>query len=71
MLMGKNVEADLSYKLEVRCRQLLFDDTVHLLDVLRGVKSDKYQLGKIRTLINYLKFHKDDAYYILFLFQHG
>jgi hypothetical protein len=64
LALGENVEADFNYKLGIRCRQLLFDDTLHMLDVLRGVKTPKYQLGKMRTLINYLKFYEDDAYYI-------
>jgi predicted ATP-grasp superfamily ATP-dependent carboligase len=59
--IGKNLD----YKKGVKCRSLLFEDTKHLLSVLSGAKSPKYKIGKLQTLINYLKFYEDDAYFIL------
>ena len=65
MAMNGDIETDLSYKEGVICRHLLFDDTKHLLSVMRGDKSPKYNLGKIATLVNYLNFFHDDSYFIL------
>jgi predicted ATP-grasp superfamily ATP-dependent carboligase len=62
-----NINEDLSYRVGLKCRNLLFGDLKHLVSVLVGRKSPKYQLGKIRTLLNFLKFHEDDSYYILSL----
>jgi predicted ATP-grasp superfamily ATP-dependent carboligase len=65
MAMKGDIETDLSYKEGVTCRHLLFDDTKHMLSVMRGNKSPKYTLGKLATLVNYLNFFHDDSYFIL------
>ncbi len=65
MAMEQDIETDLSYKAGVTCRDLLFEDTKHLISVLRGAKSPKYTPGKTATLINFLKFHRDDSYFVL------
>ena len=62
-----DIDEDLSYRVGLKCRNLLFSDLKHLVSVLVGKKSPKYQLGKIRTLVNFLKFYEDDSYYILSL----
>jgi predicted ATP-grasp superfamily ATP-dependent carboligase len=67
MVVNDDVETDLNYKVGVRCRHLLFEDTRHLISILKGNKSPKYTLGKMATLINYLNFFRDDAYYVLSL----
>ncbi len=59
-----DIETDLSYKTGITCRNLLFEDTKHMISILRGAKSPKYTLGKTATFLNYLKFHQDDSYFI-------
>jgi predicted ATP-grasp superfamily ATP-dependent carboligase len=61
MEMNGDIEKDLSYKVGVVSRHLLFADTNHLLSVLKGAKSPRYNLGKMATLINYLNFFRDDS----------
>ncbi|OGP60331.1 MAG: hypothetical protein A2V65_00740 [Deltaproteobacteria bacterium RBG_13_49_15] len=63
-LLG-DIETDFSYREGIKCRHLLYADTLHLVSVLRGEKSLKYNLGKIRTVLNFLKFWEDDSYFIL------
>jgi hypothetical protein len=46
-------------------RHLLFNDIKHLISVLRGGKSLKYDTRKIPVLLNFLKFRRDDAYFII------
>ncbi len=65
MSINGDIDTDLSYKEGVTCRHLLFEDTKHMISVLRGAKSPKYSLGKMTTLINYLNFFRDDSYFIL------
>ncbi len=65
-LLG-DIETDFSYREGVKCRHLLYADTLHLVSVLRGAKSLKYNLGKTRTVLNFLKFWQDDSYFILSL----
>ena len=65
MTMKGDIETDLSYKEGVTCRHLLFEDTKHLISVLRGTKSPKYNLGKMATILNYLNFFHDDSYFVL------
>jgi len=67
MAVNGDVETDLNYKAGVKCRHLLFEDTRHMISVLKGNKSPKYTTGKIMTLLNYLNFFNDDAYYVLSL----
>jgi len=65
MAVEGDIEEDFSYRTGVKCRHLLFGDTRHLISVLKGAKSPKYKAGKVRTLLNYLKFGRDDSYFIL------
>ncbi len=65
LVLAGDIETDLSYREGVTCRHLLFEDTKHLISVLRGAKSPKYTTGKTATLINFLKFHRDDSYFVL------
>ncbi|HKK43686.1 MAG TPA: hypothetical protein VJ963_14815, partial [Bacteroidales bacterium] len=51
----------------IKCRHLLFEDTNHMLSILRGTKSPKYKYGKIRTVMNYLNFFNDNSYFVLSL----
>ena len=67
MALEGDIETELSYKEGVTCRHLLFEDTKHVFSVLRGVKSPKYTLGKLFTLLNYLNFFRDDSYFVLSL----
>ncbi|MCB0283320.1 MAG: ATP-grasp domain-containing protein, partial [Calditrichaeota bacterium] len=60
-----DVETVIDYPAGVKTRYLLYSDTKHMLSVLRGEKSPKYKLGKIKTLINYLNFFGDDGYYVV------
>ncbi len=65
MATAGDIEADFSYREGVTCRHLLFEDTKHMIDVMRGVKSPKYTIGKTATLLNYLKFYRYDSDFIL------
>jgi predicted ATP-grasp superfamily ATP-dependent carboligase len=67
MAVYGDIEPDLSYRKGVVGRHLLFEDTKHLMSVLRGEKSPKYNLGKMATLISYLNFFRDDCYFVLSL----
>jgi predicted ATP-grasp superfamily ATP-dependent carboligase len=67
MAIEGDIETDLSYKENITCRHLLFEDTKHMLSVLKGTKSPKYNYGKISTLLNYLNFFRDDSYFVLSL----
>jgi predicted ATP-grasp superfamily ATP-dependent carboligase len=67
MALQGDIETDLAYKEGITCRNLLFEDTKHMLSVMKGVKSPKYTLGKTATLLNYLNFFRDDSYFILSL----
>lgn len=67
MALDGDIETDLTYREGVRCRYLLFEDTKHLISILKGVKSPKYSAGRLRTLLNYLNFFRDDSYFILSL----
>lgn len=65
MTKDGDIETDFSYREGVTCRHLLFQDTKHLISILKGVKSPKYQQGKVAALLNYLNFFRDDSYFIL------
>jgi predicted ATP-grasp superfamily ATP-dependent carboligase len=65
MALNGDIEEDLSYREGVTCRHLLFEDTKHMVSVLRGARSPKYKMGKMRTLVNYLNFFNDNAYFVL------
>lgn len=67
LAMQGDIETDLSYKTDVTCRHLLFEDTKHLMSVLKGTKSPKYTIGKMATVLNYLNFFRDDSYFVLSL----
>jgi len=67
LAVNGNIDVDFTYQAGIRCRNLLFEDTKHLISVWRGVKSPKYKIGKIQTLVNYLNFCRDDSYFILSL----
>lgn len=65
MTLNGDIETDFSYKEGVTCRNLLFEDTKHMFSILKGAKSPKYNSGKTRTLINYLKFNRDHSCFII------
>jgi predicted ATP-grasp superfamily ATP-dependent carboligase len=65
MAVNGDIEPDLSYKEGVTCRHLLFEDTKHLISILKGVKSPKYSYGRMATLLNYLNFFRDDSYFVI------
>jgi len=67
MTINGDIESDFSYKEGVTCRYLLFEDTKHLISILRGFKSPKYNIGKMATLFTYLNFFRDDSYFVLSL----
>jgi predicted ATP-grasp superfamily ATP-dependent carboligase len=67
LAINGDINSDLSYKEGVTCRHLLFEDTKHMIGVLRGAKSPKYTIGKMATLLNYLNFIRDDSYFVLSL----
>jgi predicted ATP-grasp superfamily ATP-dependent carboligase len=67
MVLNDDIETDLNYREGVKCRHLLFEDTKHMISVLKGEKSPKYTFGRMATLLNYLNFSKDDSYFVLSL----
>jgi predicted ATP-grasp superfamily ATP-dependent carboligase len=67
LAMNGDIEKDLTYRENITCRHLLFDDTKHMISVLKGVKTPKYTFGKIATVLNYLNFFGDDSYFVLSL----
>ncbi|KCZ72836.1 putative ATP-grasp enzyme [Candidatus Methanoperedens nitroreducens] len=56
-----DIDVSLSYKTGLKCRHPVFSDLYHLLAILKGEYPVNY---KLTELINYIKFHEDDAYYI-------
>lgn len=61
MAIEGDIDVSLNYKLGVKCRFAIFNDLYRLLTVLRG----NYPLSyKLTNLVDYLKFHQDDSYYI-------
>lgn len=67
MALSGDIEKDLSYRENITCRHLIFDDTKHMISVLKGVKTPKYTIGKVATVLNYLNFFNDDSYFVLSL----
>ncbi len=67
MAMNGDIETNLSYNEGVNCRHLLFEDTKHMISVIRGTKTPKYKIGKFKTILNYLNFFNDDSYFVLSL----
>jgi len=65
MIKDGDIEADLRYKIGVKGRSILMGDGRHLLSVLKGKKSPKYNLGKLQTILNFMKFHEYDTDFIL------
>jgi predicted ATP-grasp superfamily ATP-dependent carboligase len=65
MALEGDIESDLSYKENVTCRHLLFEDTKHMVSVFKGARSPKYKYGRLATLLNYLNFFRDDSYFVL------
>jgi predicted ATP-grasp superfamily ATP-dependent carboligase len=65
MVLEGDIETDLNYREGIKCRHLLFEDTKHMISVLKGQKSPKYTYGRIATLLNYLNFFMDDSYFVL------
>ncbi len=61
MAVEGDIDVSLNYKLGVKCRFAIFNDLYRLLAVLRG----NYPLSyKLTNIVDYLKFHQDDSYYI-------
>lgn len=67
MALNGDIETNLNYKTGITCRHLLFDDTRHMLSILKGTKSPRYKFGKIRTVFNYFNFFRDNSYFVLSL----
>jgi predicted ATP-grasp superfamily ATP-dependent carboligase len=72
MMKNGDVAKSLEYKTGVRCRHLVFDDIHRLLSIIKGKHSSIY---KVNSIIEFLKFHPEDGYYVFCLddlnpFQH-
>jgi predicted ATP-grasp superfamily ATP-dependent carboligase len=65
MAMEGDIETDFTYQEGIRCRHLLFDDIKYLISVFRGGKSLKYDTRKIPVLLDFLKFKRDDSYFVV------
>lgn len=65
MALEEDIEESLDYNFGIKYRNLLWGDVKHLIYSLMGRVGPNYKIGKIQTLINFLKFHEDDGYYIL------
>ena len=64
MAIDGDIKPSLNYKVGVKCRNLLFGDIRYLVDMMKGTWPKHV---KLQTLVNFLKFHEDRAYYILSL----
>jgi len=62
-----DIPANLGYKVGVLGRHLILDDSRHMINVLKGAKTPKYETGRLRTALNYLKFHEYNTDYIISL----
>ncbi len=61
MVEEGDVNISYNYKTGVKCRNIIFNDMRHAFEVLKG----KYTIGnKLSALAEFVKFHKDDSYYI-------
>jgi predicted ATP-grasp superfamily ATP-dependent carboligase len=67
MTLNGDIEADMNYREGVTCRNLLFEDAKHMISILKGVKSPKYNTGKVKAILNFLNFFRDDSYFVLSL----
>lgn len=64
-LMKKgDIEQSFDYKTGIRCRHLVFDDILRLLSIIRGQYVWSY---KARSIIDFLKLHPQDGYYVFCL----
>jgi len=64
-LMKKgDIEQSFDYKTGIRCRHLVFDDILRLLSIIRGQYVWSY---KVRSIIDFLKLHPQDGYYVFSL----
>ncbi|WP_300333293.1 ATP-grasp domain-containing protein [Methanocalculus sp.] len=64
MVNEGDLDFSLDYKVGIRCRNIIFNDMRHLISVLRGDHNRAY---KLEVLLEFIKFHQDDAYYIFCL----
>jgi predicted ATP-grasp superfamily ATP-dependent carboligase len=70
ILMDGDIETKLEYKIGVMGRELLIDGR-HMMSVLRGASSPKYKIGKMKTLLNFMKFYKYKTDFVLSLNDPG
>jgi predicted ATP-grasp superfamily ATP-dependent carboligase len=54
------IPVSLDYKVGVRCRNVFMRDMYHLFATLKGKNSLE---DKCKSMVNFLKFYEDDAYY--------
>jgi predicted ATP-grasp superfamily ATP-dependent carboligase len=64
MIEDGDIDASLSYKTGIKCRNAIFKDMHHVRTILKG----NYPLNnKLSSLIDFFKFYQDDSYYIFSL----
>jgi len=64
LMKNGDVEKRFDYVTGIRCRHIVFDDILRLLSILKG----RYLLSyKVRSIIEFLKIHPSDGYYIFSL----
>jgi len=61
MVTEGDIDTDLNYRTGVRCRYVVFNDLARLASVLTGRHPAEF---KIRALLEFLEFYRDDAYYV-------
>ena len=57
-----DIERNLSYEPGVRCRHL-YGDFKHMLTILKQGQAENYSFSRGQTIVNFLKFHRDNGYY--------
>jgi predicted ATP-grasp superfamily ATP-dependent carboligase len=64
LMENGDIKKSFEYKTGIRCRHLIFDDTLRLFSILKG----HYELSnKVKSIRDFLTFHPDDGYYIFSL----
>ncbi len=62
MAIEGDIEQNLDYETGVRCRNL-YGDFKHMLTVLKHGQAGNYSFSRGQTIVNFLKFHRDNGYY--------
>ncbi len=62
LALDGDIKPDLNYRSGVRCRNL-YGDFKHMLTILKHGQAENYSFSRSQTIVNFLKFHRDNEYY--------